>query len=49
MYKVAILGCENSHADAFLAAVLEKKIVDDIVFVGVYSEDMEAAQKNAYK
>ena len=45
MYKVAILGCENSHADAFLAAVLEKKIVDDIEFVGVYSEDMEAAQK----
>ena len=27
MYRVAILGCENSHADAFLEAVIEKKIV----------------------
>ena len=45
MYKVAILGCENSHADTFLEAVLEKKVVEDIEFVGVYSEDMEAAQK----
>ena len=45
MYKVAILGCENSHADAFLSAVIEKKIVTDIEFVGVYSDDAEAAQK----
>lgn len=45
MYKVAILGCENSHANAFLSAVIEKKIVEDIEFVGVYSDDMEAAQK----
>ena len=45
MYKVAILGCENSHADAFLSAVIEKKVVNDIEFVGLYSEDMEAAQK----
>lgn len=45
MYKVAILGCENSHADAFLKAVIEDKIVNDIEFVGVYSDDMEAAQK----
>ena len=45
MYKVAILGCENSHANNFLKAVLKDKIVDDIEFVGVYSYDMEAAQK----
>lgn len=45
MYKVAILGCENSHADAFLAAVYEKKVVEDIEFVGVYSEDEDAANK----
>ena len=45
MYKVAILGCENSHADAFLEAVIEKKIVEDIEFVGVYSEDRAATQK----
>ena len=45
MYKVAILGCENSHANAFLEAVIEKKVVEDIEFVGVYSEDKAAAQK----
>lgn len=45
MYKLAILGCENSHADAFLSAVYEKKIVDDIEFIGVYSDDKEAAER----
>ena len=45
MYKVAILGCENSHANAFLRAVIEEKVVDDIEFVGVYSDDPAAAQK----
>lgn len=45
MYRVAILGCENSHANSFLNAVLKEKIVDDIEFVGVYSEDAKAAEK----
>ena len=45
MFKVAILGCENSHANSFLKTVLEQKVCDDIEFVGVYSDDMEAAQK----
>ena len=45
MYKVAILGCENSHANNFLKAVLVDKIVDDIEFVGVYSHEPEAMQK----
>ena len=45
MFKVAILGCENSHANSFLKTVLEQKVCDDIAFVGVYSDDMEAAQK----
>lgn len=45
MYKVAILGCENSHADAFLNAVLKDKLVEDVEFVGVYSDEPEAAQK----
>ena len=45
MYKVAILGCENSHANNFLKAVLVDKIVDDIEFVGVYSYDSEASAK----
>lgn len=45
MYRIAILGCENSHANAFLSAVLEEKVVEDIEFVGVFSEDAEAARK----
>jgi predicted dehydrogenase len=45
MYKVAILGCENSHANNFLDAVLVKKLVDDVEFVGVYSDDRAAAEK----
>ncbi len=45
MYKVAILGCENSHAGNFLNAVLKEKIVDDVEFVGVYSDEREAAEK----
>lgn len=45
MYKIAILGCENSHADNFLKAVIREKIVDDVEFVGVYSNEPEAAAK----
>jgi len=45
MFKVAILGCENSHANAFLDLVLNQKLVDDVEFVGVYSDDAEAAAK----
>ena len=45
MYKVAILGCENSHANGFLDAVNNRKIVSDIAFVGVYSDDRAAAEK----
>ena len=45
MYKVALLGCENSHANGFLDAVNNRKIVSDIEFVGVYSDDRAAAEK----
>ena len=45
MYRVAILGCENSHANGFLDAVNNRKIVSDIEFVGVYSDDRAAAEK----
>ena len=45
MFKVAILGCENSHAREFLKGVLWNHIVDDIEFVGVYSDVREAAEK----
>ena len=45
MYKIAILGCENSHADAFLKMIIEEKLYTDIEVVGVYSYDLEAANK----
>ncbi|MBR3762666.1 MAG: Gfo/Idh/MocA family oxidoreductase [Lachnospiraceae bacterium] len=45
MYKIAILGCESSHAKSSLDAVINEKIVEDIEFIGVYSDDREAAEK----
>lgn len=45
MFKVAILGCENSHARTFLKDILENKCVEDIEFVGVYSDEGDAAQR----
>lgn len=36
MYRVAILGCENSHANDFLRVIREENI-QDIEVVGVYS------------
>ncbi len=47
MFKVAILGCENSHANQFLKLVIKDKEYTDIEFVGVYSDDTEAANKLA--
>lgn len=45
MYKIAILGCENSHANTFLDFIISQKVVSDVEVVGVYSDDMEAAEK----
>lgn len=45
MYKIAILGCENSHANNFLRVIYRDKLVSDVEVVGVYSYDMEAAKK----
>ena len=45
MLKLAILGCENSHANTFIDFVVDKKVVDDVEFIGVYSEDTEAMAK----
>lgn len=45
MYKIAILGCENSHANTFLNYIIKDNLYPDIEVVGVYSDDMEAAQK----
>ena len=46
MYKIAILGCENSHANAFLSLIKEGRY-PDIEVVGVYSNEKEAAYKLA--
>ncbi len=45
MKKIAILGCENSHADAFLKFIKENEEFNDIEVVGVYSDDRAAAEK----
>lgn len=45
MYKIAILGCENSHANTFLNYIIKDKLYTDIEVVGVYSDDTEAAEK----
>lgn len=45
MLRVAILGCENSHADTFMNLVINEKLVPDVEFVGVYSDDAEACKK----
>lgn len=44
MYKIAILGVENSHADAFLKFVKEGHY-PDIEIVGIYSDEPEAVKK----
>ncbi len=44
MYNVAILGCENSHANAFLNLKKEGKF-QDVNFIGVYSNEPEAAKR----
>ena len=45
MKKIAILGCENSHANAFLNFIRDKEEFADIEVVGVYSDDTTAAEK----
>ena len=43
--KIAILGVENSHADAFGKLVKEDPKYKDIEIVGIYSEDEEATKR----
>ena len=43
MKKIAILGCENSHANAFLNFIKENEEFKDIDVVGVYSNEKAAA------
>ena len=45
MKKIAILGCENSHADAFLKFIGGEGEFSDLEVVGVYSDDPAAALK----
>ena len=47
MKRIAILGCENSHADAFLKFICdkEKEEFKDIEVVGIYSDDANACEK----
>lgn len=43
--KIAILGVENSHADAFGKLVKENPKYSDIEIVGIYSEDEDAVKR----
>lgn len=45
MKKIAILGCENTHADAFIKCIREKEEFSDVEVIGVYSDYREAAEK----
>ena len=45
MYKIAILGCENSHANAFLEFIRDEERYHDIEVVGIFSIYPEVAQK----
>lgn len=43
MFKIAILGCENSHADNFLKVIREENY-EDVQVLGVFSEYEGAAE-----
>lgn len=45
MRKIAILGCENSHADFFIKLIKEKEEFSDVEVFGVYSDERETAEK----
>ena len=45
MYKIAILGCENTHANSFLRQIYQKGRHTDIEVIGIYSEEEEPCQK----
>ncbi len=44
MYKVVILGCENSHADGFLNLIKAGKY-PEIEVVGIYSDEADACER----
>ena len=45
MRKIVILGCENSHANSFLDFIATEEKYKDVEVLGVYSDDLEAANK----
>ena len=45
MKKIAILGCENSHADSFLKFIRTKEEFSDVEVVGIYSDEAAATTK----
>ena len=45
MYKIAILGCENTHANSFLRQIYQKGRHTDIEVIGIYSNEEEPCQK----
>ena len=45
MYKIAILGCENTHANSFLTLIREDARFSDVEVIGVYSDEPEAAAR----
>ena len=47
MKKIVILGCENTHATAFLEFIRDREEFSHLQVLGVYSEDPLAAQKTA--
>lgn len=47
MKKIAILGCENSHANTFIGLIRGQKKYSDVEVVGVYSDEREAVEKLA--
>ena len=49
MYKIAILGCENSHADSYLDLIVKDKIYTDIEISGIYSDEEDATKRLSEK
>ena len=45
MKKIAILGCENSHANNFLNFIRDDERYSDVEVVGVYSHDENASKR----
>ena len=45
MYKIAILGCENSHANSFIDYIYNSGEIDDVEVVGIYSDEEEPCKK----